>query len=728
MAQEIVEVPNFKFGMYYADILDSLLEFARVNVPELSDESEFEPWIQLMRAVALATHEHNVLLDVVAQESVLSTSRLQESVREHLKAQGYKLRSAQPGTATIVAELANVLNSSRVIVPEGSILSTDRNPVTNESAFFEADADVSSTPTDVFTSVLSSEDALWTDFTTQCNTASSPATDWTPWGSPAVADALYFGHDSVMWDRLDIFAATETVPGSGFGVWEYYTGDTVRAKPDSVVSVASRLRFVVDSYVGSENRQGTVISVRLNSTFDSEEAVVVWTGANNIIETGLVGQSVPSTDINDYSIGSNWEELGGLTTTTGVGDLYLGIDDEAITWELPQTQTQNWTKTTIEGVEAYWVRFRWVEVPTSGPVMRYVRMTEGKQYIKAEVTQGRTFVDSPLGSSDGTPNQRLEGIKSNFIDSGTDELLVDNAIWTRVDDFISSSSTDQHYVVELSGDDNTGVVVFGDGVNGAVPAVGASNIIWTYRYGANVDGNVGANSIVKDRSSLVSVNRIWNPRQGLGWSSAEGETEASLQRAKQLAARLAQTKDVAMSADDLPPLTVRYQTDEGSSPFSRAFSVEELYGPKTVGLVVMASGGGEATQEQLDELSLFFNGDKMLGLPSRFTANQQVIAINHEQNSIDINAVVYARGVTRQEIENQLTTLFQPDAQDDDGNWTWEFEDLISTSRIKHEIHDVSDKISDVDLISPTQNIQLDSMELPIIGTLNITVIDPSKQ
>jgi len=728
MTQEIVEVPDFKFGIYYPEILEALLEFKRANVPELSDESEFEPSIQLLRAFAIATHEHNVLLDVVAQESVLSTARLVESVRALLKSQGYQLRSAQPAKASLVLELSGPINTPRVIAPAGAQFSTERDSVTGSTSYFQADDTVSSSETELFSSVFSTEDDIWTNRTASCNTPTTPTTDWTPWGTPTTGDSLYFCHDSVMWDRLDMFVSNETVPDSGFGVWEYYNGDTVRARPDTAVHIGSRIRFVVNSYLGEENRNGTIIRVRLNSTLDYEDGTVFWDGLQNVVEVGLIGQAFPSQVASDYTVGSEWEPLSGLVTSSGVGDLYVGVDDE-LSWTLPQSSSQNWVKTELQGVEGYWMRFRWIEAPSSGPTMRYIRMVEGKQYIKCSVTQGREFVDSPLGSSDGTSNQTFSGSKSNFIDDGNDELLVDGVVWERVSDFLSSSPTDQHYVVELTGEDASGLVLFGNGTTGAVPNFGVSNLVWTYRYGASEDGNVGPSSIVKDLSSLVYVNRTWNPRQAIGWSAQEGGTEQSLQRAKQLAARMNQTKGVAVSADDLPPLTVRYQDSEGSSPFARAFAIEEAYGPKTIGLVVMPSGGSVATQNELDDLATFFNGDKTVSpaIKARLVSNHRVVAINFEPRSIDIDAIVYAKNVTRQEVENNLRTIFQPDAKDSSGNWIWEFADLISVSRIDHEIHKISANIKTVTINSPTQDLKLDGRELPVIGTLNITVIDPSK-
>ncbi len=139
----------------------------------------------------------------------------------------------------------------------------------------------------------------------------------------------------------------------------------------------------------------------------------------------------------------------------------------------------------------------------------------------------------------------------------------------------------------------------------------------------------------------------------------------------------------------------------------------------------MAAGGGQATTSQLEDVEDFFNGTDEL--PSRLVANQRLTATNFETRNVDIDAVVYASGVTRQEVENALSIRFQPDAVDEDGNWVWEFGDLVSVSKIDQEIHDVSKRIKTVTLNTPAQDIQLDRGELPSIGTLNITIIDPKK-
>ncbi len=90
-----IKIPSFDFSsMYYQQILEALLEFKRVNVPELSDESPQEPLIQLLRAFALVGHLNNTLLDLVANESTLPTSRLPETIRNMLRLIDFELRPA----------------------------------------------------------------------------------------------------------------------------------------------------------------------------------------------------------------------------------------------------------------------------------------------------------------------------------------------------------------------------------------------------------------------------------------------------------------------------------------------------------------------------------------------------------------------------------------------------------------------------------------------------------
>jgi len=574
-------------------------------------------------------------------------------------------------------------------------------------------------PTDEHSWVLSEEAGGFTDYTAKANSAVTPADDWQPWASPAPKDCIYWGHKNVMWDNLGV---TLTTPAAGItGVWEFYDGDWRKAAPSSVTDLGGTLRFDLTSLLGAVNRQGTIIRVQLNETAAYEDVEVVWTGTTNIVDTGLLGQSTPSTDKDDYSVGSEWVILD--DATDGTADLTQAGN---VVYPIPQTATRNWKATTINDKEAFWLRYRIIVVvaPTT-PVFQQTRIDEGKQYVIRLATQGRTFEEDPLGSSNGQAGQRFQTSKNYFI-WDSEELIVEGDTWVRVNDFLNSKSTDKHYRIELGANDRA-TVVFGGPTAGKIPPVGAGNISITYRYGADKNGNVGADTVNIDKTGLTYINRIWNPRQATGWTEAQGASTESLERAKIEGPASIRIKDTALGPDDVVELTKAFTDEDGASPFSRARAIEEGFGPKTMELVVVASGGGLASGTQLDALDEYFNGNRFAHPPKRkhLVANQEVTSTNYSQRVIDITATVYG-DVTQAAVENQLTRVIQPEALRPDGvTYEWEFGESIPTSRIIHEIFNIDDSIVDVDLTAPASDVNLLSRELPIVGVLNINVVEP---
>lgn len=149
-----IEIPEFDFsGVYYPDILRALIQYQRANVPEITDESDEEPFQQLLRAYALVGHLNNVLLDISANESLLPTSRLLESVRGHLALIDVTLKQASPAQVDMVIELSKVFTTPIELVPENTqfaTVETEDSPQiiyeTNESFVIEP----SDKPTAVF--------------------------------------------------------------------------------------------------------------------------------------------------------------------------------------------------------------------------------------------------------------------------------------------------------------------------------------------------------------------------------------------------------------------------------------------------------------------------------------------------------------------------------------------------------------------------------------------------
>lgn len=848
MSSTTITIPDFNFTVfYYPQILEELIFYKRRNVPEHTDESEYDPLIQFLRATALVGHLNNVNIDLVANEAFLPTAHLAESVRNLLRLIDYELATASPSVAEILFELSKVFAASFEVINEGALVTTERSAEL-DPVYFENLTALTIDRTDLLSYCFAEEASVFTDYTTEANSQTTPADDFTPWATPAVKDAVYFGHKHILWDRLDVYLTSpiegtrasgtitadvapgsyndgETfvlddgvnnavtfyfdvtgtyIPGGGYdnenirldisgaadktavgviidaqinaapvlditstisgtpwvldlqndtggivgnetivetvsdvsfvvagmsagvdgtlvGVWEYYDGDYAKVAPDTVNNYApGQLLVVCNSLLGTEDRTGTIVRVQLNETTAYEDVEVLYAGGNNyIITTTWLGQTTPSTDPDDYSIGSAWSEFSdssdGSAVLTSSGQL---------TFTFPQSVTENWTTSELNGVTAYWLRFRIISVADIEiPVFQYVQIDQGKQYVLHSFTQGRTLLEDTLGSSDGSANQRFTTTKDNYI-SNTMEVQVDGEVWTKVNNFLTSLPTNKHYTVEL-GEDDRATIVFGDGQTGKIPPTGVSNISAEYRYSANLDGNVGADTITNNKSGLTYINSLTNPRQAAGWDAGDAADKASLEQAKIAGPASLRTQEVALGPDDVVYLTQHFVDSGGAKPYSRALVIEEGFGPKTMELVVVVKGGTQATALQLTALDEYFNGDAYSHppLPKRVVSNQEVTSVNFAEKVIDVVAIVYGT-ITVEAVENRLAQIIQPEALKIDGvTYEWEFGEDVPVSRISHEIFETAETISKVVVTAPASDVPLSSRELPVLGTVSITIV-----
>ena len=714
MAGTTIEIPSFNFAaFFYPEILESLIIFKRQNIPELTDESEFEPSIQLLRAFALVGHLNNVLADMIANESTLPTAKLPETVRNMLRLIDFEVRPATPAGTEVLVELSRVFTVDREIIPERAQFATRRREGDNNEAFFEALESLTAIRGDRLGAAFWSDQAdVFTDNTAEAQSGTS-------WGAIASGDlkAIYFGHATNMFNQLDLDIGVAT--GTFSGVWEYYDGDALDTNPDTVVNVGGGvLRFTLTDLLGDQNRAGAEVTVTLNETGASQTVSSQWSGSENFVETNLLGQSTPSTDVNAYTVGVEWQEL--LDVDDGTANL---AQSGVLTYSLPQTEEENWRKADVNGFEGFFIRFRVITELTSGSLEPIGgTISEGDQWVITDVVQGRSILGEILGSSNGDSSQEFETAQEHFI-TGSQTVRVDGDEWIEVDNFLSSTSQDKHYRVQL-GENDRATIVFGDGVTGRIPDVGQGNVAIDYRFGANVDGNVGPRTIVVDKTGLSFVNGVTNPRQAAGWAEADTASEESLERVKIEGPATLRTKEVAISPSDLEVLTPRFTDANGSSPFSRSTAIEEGFGPKTVEQVVVARGGGQATAAQLAALDLYYNGDGTAANPKRIVTNQQVTSVNFTPRPIDVTATVYATLDLAAEIRNRLAAILQPEALDIDGvSYLWEFGAEVPRSRISHEIFETDSRITKVELAIPAGDVLLERRELPTNGNFNITMV-----
>lgn len=411
-------IPNFEFsGFYYFDILRDVLRYLRINVPEITDESDEEPFIQLARAWSLAHHYANVRLDIVANETLLPTARLLESVRSQLKLIDFKLKAATPGQTEMVMQFSSVFTAlSTLIVPRNSQFATED---TEEIAqiIFEAIQDYVISRTDRLTNVfvnpsvaitLSNKSgnlfdyvstitpaegdliiqganyaiidevidantirvndgsaivngaALIADSNFGADKAGEAATAGLTFDfgdpEPKAGDMLYLIHDSIMWDQID-WIITQAYKTGIKGIWEYFDGSFEDENPDEVTNLGPNLEFDLTTLLGDEDRSGTVVQITYAQTAVSEQVVSKFSGGKNICQsTGLLGQITPSEEADDYLVGSQWAPL--ELVANNQWDQGEFSKNGFMSYALPQDIKKNWAKTTINGKQGWPLRFR----------------------------------------------------------------------------------------------------------------------------------------------------------------------------------------------------------------------------------------------------------------------------------------------------------------------------------------------------------------------------------
>jgi len=810
-----IEVPDYQFsGFYYPEILRRLRIFNRVNAPEITSEVAEEPFIQLERAFALVGHQCNVLADLVANEVLLPTAKLQDSVRAVLKLIDYQLQDYSPAVAEILAELAQVPTASVRAVDANSLLETERtedeeavpfevlDPVDvgpanvvdaafglekdregtdgatvigDPSAFQSTSMAVSSADLNAevevtgsvlgnngtfkiaeilqtgatskvrLTGTLGGDDPLFifevglnwvirkytSNGATQVNTPGLPY--FTPWAARSAGDKLYIGSEHVMWDELDL--AFQTAGASMVGVWEYYDPDLSDETPDAVTNQGTYLRVDCTSLLGSTDRRGALVKVTYLPTGTSEILVSQWAGPGNYVDTSaFLGQSgTPSTDEEDYAIGTDWNPLENVND----GSASLTQDGTVKDYTLPQTLRSNWQKVEIQGVEAFYIRFRVISTSGPGsPVIDTVDLDGGRQWILLDVVQGETVLNEPPGSSTGLEKQEFElstypGLRDTvecYVDEGGGEVA-----WTNLTalnkSLLTSGSKDRHFVVDQN---SQGILTarFGDGTRGKIPPLGVDNVRFVYRVNAAEDGNVGAGTITVNSGGAALLKSVTNPRPASGWREAEGASEESLALVKETGPASLRTGNRASAPSDYEDLALAFTTSAGTRPVVRAKAIEEGFGPKTIKLVVVGTNGVAISATVKEELERYFNGDEALGIEGVGQANTETTVVNFSPRLVTLSMVVEANAaLTETLVKTRMATLLNPTATVEGGTtYVWKFGGRCPLSRIGAEVFRISPgNVFDVDISIPSADLELLEDELPLLDTagLNVSIVAP---
>lgn len=197
-------------------------------------------------------------------------------------------------------------------------------------------------------------------------------------------------------------------------------------------------------------------------------------------------------------------------------------------------------------------------------------------YTGNNAIQGVTVTDSPV-SSNGSPGFNVPLERSPLsLDSGGSfglEIWVTESgpavLWTRVDNFLESASTDMHYKLTIDEAD-LATITFGDGVNGKIPASGVDNIQAIYRTGGGTAGNqIGPDKLTKLIGSYSFISSVTNPAVPAGGAEKESIEQAKFNIPASLVAmnRAVRHDDYSYFARIQPGVSKAYAYRDPDNPF-----------------------------------------------------------------------------------------------------------------------------------------------------------------
>lgn len=725
--------PDFRWSaFYYPEILAALIELKRTTWPEHTEEDPNDPVIQLYRAFAVVSHLQAVRLDHAAREVYLPTARLRSSVIALARLVDYELATAVPAEVYLLATVSGKLEASTRLVRAHSVFATAGDGDDGAILFeYDEDDDLYGGPNTAL-AVLENDSGTWTDLE-----GALPASLWG--GANATSnDALYFGA-GLAFNKLGL--EVSSAAGAAWFRWEY-RGDR-SGQPDSVTDNGDgTISLVVDGVVGADpdgpnggEASGLQVRVRCLRTGRSEACEVDGTTLpNTATTTGTLGQTTISTNPADYLVITEWVELPGLSDGTGA----FQVEDEAeVSWSLPFDADHRWIKSDPAGLgsEAYWVRVRLARLGNCvPPTLEAVTLPRKTSWaVEFPVRQGRRVTDK-LGASDGTASQRLQITRSPFLSLVS--LTVDGDGWAEVDNFLSSAAHDRHFTL-AEDPDGSWWIGFGDGIAGKVPAAGAP-VVATYRIGGDASGNVGAGTISKDRTGNPRIKAITNYRAAEGWEPQEGTTAASLDALRVEIPASLRVRSRAVTASDYENLAAEFRTADGSEPVARALAVEELAGPKTVGVICVGPDGEAPSSGDLAELSTFLNGEirGLQRIGGVVPANTIAVPRAFTPRTVNVTVAVRVLEDYADEAEAKITAalevILSPTAtrlvRDADGTWIdsgvylWGWGGEFDPSVLLGAIYTSTPGLVGITLSAPSAGFTLAVGELPTPGTIAVTV------
>ena len=303
------------------------------------------------------------------------------------------------------------------------------------------------------------------------------------------------------------------------------------------------------------------------------------------------------------------------------------------------------------------------------------------------VEQVQTVERELLGGTDGTRNQRWK-LENAPVQKESLSIQIDDGtgarVWQAKDDLFGSGPTDEHLAVDWT----SGMVVSGDGENGAIPVANPANpdtnvLALSYRFGGGKRGNVAARAIA---TLLSPVDGIDSGKVENLFAAVGGRDEELLVEAKKRARQLLRTRDRAVTLEDFEEIA--RQTDNVKRATALPLAHPQFPGvqvPGAVTVIVVPDGEGAAPMPSEALLRTVCEE-----LDKRRLLGTEVFVVAPRYVSVSVSAQVVVRdganpAAAREGVEAAIATYLHPLRGSDDRSG-WPFGGTLRYSKLVQKV------------------------------------------
>ena len=290
---------------------------------------------------------------------------------------------------------------------------------------------------------------------------------------------------------------------------------------------------------------------------------------SNFTPTGLTVTANASTNI--LTLASGTYPTGGKVRFTTTGTLPAPLAINTSYFIISVTATTIRVAESIENARLGTA----IDITTTGTGTH----TMTPYYTIRDAFQQETRDSYSVGQSDGITLWQEFVLDDLNVLSGTESVVINSIAWTRVENFVDSTSTDTHYKL-IYNTDNSAVIQFGNGTFGAIP--GAFDIFLSYAFGGGINANISfVNRITTYAGSDGNIDAVFNSTTFTGGGNPE-----TIESAKRLAPILLRTRSRFVTAADGEGLVL------ANGGVSQARVNGNVFGVLSAQVLAIADGGG----------------------------------------------------------------------------------------------------------------------------------------